>query len=295
MEIPRLRSFIALAEELNFQRAAKKLHLTQSPLSAQIKKLENELGVRLFNRNTRKVELTHAGRAFLEEALQIQAKADSAAQRAKDVASGRGGALALGYLTSMTNDRFSAIMSAYREECPEVELALNDLVPDATLSALRHREIDVGFLRAAFRDQELAAREIWRDTLMVALPKKHWLAGRGLISARNLADETFIMVPDKGSMGLNETIRALCLRSGFAPKKRIQANQLQSAVWLVHLGFGVSLVPASLQGLHRDNVVYQPLKGSPVLPAYMVWRKDNASPALGRFREIVQRTLRTER
>lgn len=289
MELRRLRYFIAVAEELNFHRAAEKLHLGQSPLSKQIRKLEEEVGTPLLTRNTRRVELTHAGREFLEAARAIVAKSLDAAQRAQSVAAGRAGKLRVGYLTSLTNERFSAIMTAFIGEYPDVELVLYDLVPEAILAALRERQIDVGFFRAAFRDEELAAREIWRDRFMVALPRTHWLAGRGPVAIRSLVDETFIMVPDQGSMGLNESIRAMSLKAGFTPKRRIEVNQLQAAIWLVHLGLGIAVVPESLQGLHRDNVVYQPVNRGPTLGAFMVWRKEATSPVLDRFRAIVQR------
>jgi len=269
--------------------------MAQSPLSQQIRKLEEELGLQLFNRNSRRVELTHAGRVYLDEARKILAQGRRAAQRAKDADIGRVGSLTVGYLTSMTNERFSGIMTAFREDCPEVDLKLNDLIPDAIYEALRERRIDVGFLRAAFKDEELDARKVWQDTLMVALPRNHWLAGKGLVAARSLKEETFVMVPDRGSMGLNETTRTLCLRAGFAPKRKVEANQLQAAIWLVHLGFGISIVPASLQGLHRDNVVYQPILRTPILPAFMVWRRDNDSPALARFRDLVSKLLKKAR
>jgi DNA-binding transcriptional LysR family regulator len=227
----------------------------------------------------------------LGEAHILLSKAEQATQRVLSAADGRTGELRVGYLTSMTNEQFSGIMTAFRTACPDVELTLNDLVPVAILAALRLREIDVGFFRGAFRDEELASREIWRDPLVAALPRKHWLGGRGPIAPRSLREETFIMVPDSGSMGLNEAIRTMCLKAGFAPRRRIEANQLQAAIWLVHLGFGVSIVPVSLRGLLRENVVYQPIRRAPVLPAYMVWRKDNESPVLKRFLDVVRETI----
>ena len=289
MELRRVRYFVILAEELNFRRAAEKLNIAQSPLSQQIRKLEDEVGARLFDRSNRHVSLTHAGRVFLSDAQALLAQSREAVDRAKSAAEGKVGTLKVGYLTSMTNERFSAALMKFRAECADVDLALYDLVPDAILEGLRNRMIDVGFIRAPFQNEELQATRIWQENLMVALPKKHWLAGRGAIAPKSLADETFIMVPDHGSMGLNEVIRVMCLRAGFSPQKRIVANQMQAAIWLVDLGFGVSVVPASLHGIHRDNVIYQPIKNSPSISAYMVWRKDNRSPVVTRFHELVKR------
>ncbi|MDB6167443.1 MAG: LysR family transcriptional regulator [Verrucomicrobia bacterium] len=295
MELRRLRYFLTLADELNFRRAAEKLNIAQSPLSQQIRKLEEEVGVRLFDRSNRHVALTHAGQIFLVEARAVLARSREAVERARSAAEGHAGMLKVGYLTSMTDERFSRAMTAFREECPEVDLALFDLVPEAILAALRDRVIDVGFIRAPFRDEQLLSQRIWQEKLMVALPKNHWLAGRPGLAPKYLADETFIMVPDHGSMGLNEVIRTMCLNAGFTPRRRIEANQMQAAIWLVHIGFGISVVPSSLQGLHRDNVVYQPIEGSPSVSAYMVWRKDNHSTVVARFREIVNQQVKRKR
>jgi DNA-binding transcriptional LysR family regulator len=291
MELRRLRYFVMLAEELNFRRAAEKLNMAQSPLSQQIRKLEEEVGVKLFDRTNRRVELTHAGTIFQWEARSILTRAREAVERTQSAAEGREGTLNVGYLTSMTNERFSNAMIQFHSQCPNVDLELNDLVPEAILQGLREKVIDVGFIRAPFRNEELNAKRIWQERMVVALPKRHWLAGRGPIAPRSLADELFIMVPDHGSMGLNEVIRTMCLRAGFAPKKRIVANQMQAAIWLVHLGFGIAVVPTSLQGLHRENVVYQPIEGSPAITAHMLWRKDNRSTVVAKFCEIVQPIL----
>jgi len=292
MELRRLRYFVVLADELNFRRAAERLNIAQSPLSQQIRKLEDEVGARLFDRTNRHVNLTHAGSVFLQEAQALLARSREAVDRAQGAAEGRAGALRVGYLTSMTNERFSAAMTRFRKDCPDVDLALYDMVPDAILGGLKDRLIDVGFIRAPFRTDELEAKRIWREKLIVALPRNHWLAARGPIAARSLSEETFVMVPDHGSMGLNEVIRMMCLRAGFTPQRRIVANQMQAAIWLVHLGFGIAVVPSSLQGLHRDNVLYQPFENSPAISAYMLWRKDNRSPVVARFRYIVRSSVR---
>jgi DNA-binding transcriptional LysR family regulator len=289
MELRRLRYFVVLAEELNFRRAAERLHMAQSPLSQQIRKLEEDVSARLFDRSNRHVELTHAGRIFLAEAQAILARAREAVERAQKAAEGKAGTLTVGYLTSMTNDAFSRALIEFRERHQDVDLALHDMVPEAILAGLRDRTIDVGFIRAPLRDDELQSKRIWQEKLVVALHRKHWLAGRGAVTPKSLADEAFIMVPDHGSMGLNDTIRAMCLRAGFSPQRRVVVNQMQAAIWLVHLGFGVAVVPSSLQGMHRDNALYQPIEGSPSISAYVVWRKDNRSPVVSSFCALMAR------
>ena len=295
MELRRVVSFIAVAEELNFRRAAAKLNLSQSPLSQQIRKLEEEMGAVLFTRSKQGVALTHAGELFLPEARRLLAEAEAVRARVRKAGEGRAGTLRIGYLTSLTNDFLAAVVRDFRAECPDVELELNDLVPEAILDGVRHRRLDVGFLRAPLRDATVRSTEVWRDPLVVALPGDHWLKGRGVVDARLLADETFLMVPDAGSMGLNESIRALCLRAGFAIRRRIEVNQLQAAIWLVQLGLGVAVVPASLQGVRRDDVSYQPLRRSPVLPAYLLWEVGNRNPAAAAFRDVVRRHVRARK
>lgn len=292
MELRRVSYFVAVAEELNFRRAAAKLNITQSPLSQQIGKLEEEMGVQLLERSKQGVALTHAGAMFLGEARRILADAEAVRARVQKAGAGKAGSLRIGYLTSLTNDFLAAVVRDFRATSPEVALELNDMVPEAILDGVRHRQLDVGFLRAPLQDAAIRSVEVWRDPLVVALPGGHWLQGKGVVDPRMLADETFVMVPDAGSMGLNEAIRSLCLKSGFAIRRRIEVNQLQAAIWLVQMGLGVAIVPASLEGVKRDAVTYQPLRRSPVLPAYLLWERENRNPAATAFRELVQKHVR---
>jgi DNA-binding transcriptional LysR family regulator len=291
MELRRIRSFVAVAEELNFRRAAERLNVGQSPLSKQIRKLEEEVGTVLLERDRHHVALTPAGAEFLDAVRGLLVQAEESRARAREVAQGRGGRLRLGYLTSLIDTRLSTIISSFRQALPGAGLALSDLVPNEILAGLREGRLEVGFFRGKFRDAQLASRELWRDRLVVALPRGHWLAGRGPVDMRALAEETFVMVPDLGSMGLNEQINMLALKAGFAPRQRIEVNQLQATLWLVDLGMGVAIVPEALGQLQRGKVVCQPLVGAPTLPATMVWRKDNPSQVLARFLTHVRSCL----
>jgi DNA-binding transcriptional LysR family regulator len=290
MELRHLRYFLAVAETLNFRRAAEKVHVAQSPLSQQIKKLEHELGFELFTRNRRRVQLTHAGKVFLEDARQLVGRANEAALRAKKAAEGGSGRLIIGYLTSMTNETFSRILFEFQKRWPEVELVMNDLIPLPIIDGVREKRLDIGFMRFPVPDQELAVEELWKEPLVVALPQGHWLEKQPIIHPRNLKDELFIMVPDYGSGGLNDAVRAVCLAGGFSPKVRAEANQLQAAIWSVQVGLGIAIVPETLTHLHRDNVNYRPLSKSPLLPASLVWHRENTSPVLERFLQIARGT-----
>ena len=287
MELRHLRYFVAVADTLNFRRAAERVHIEQSPLSQQIRNLEQELGVELLTRTHRRVALTHAGQVFLADAQAILARANAGVERARRAARGSIGALSIGYLTSMTNSFFTSVVRDFQRQFPSVALSFGDMVPSAILEAVANRTVDVGFLRGVFPTDGLAVEALSPEPLIVALPKNHRLTRKKKLTAEDLANESFVMVPDEGAMGYNDVVRAYCRESGFSPQLCAEGNQMQSVVWLVHLGLGLSLVPASLQGLHRDNVVYRELENPPSITAKLVYRRNDASPVLRNFVDLV--------
>ena len=287
MELRHLRYFVAVADTLNFRRAAERVHIEQSPLSQQIRNLEQELGVELLTRTHRRVALTHAGQVFLAEAQATLARANVGVERARRAARGSIGALTIGYLTSMTNSFFTSVVRDFQRQYAGVALSFADMVPSALLEAVASRTVDVGFLRGVFPRDGLAVEELIPEPLVVALPSNHRLVEHKNLTGEDLADEPFVMVPDEGAMGYNDVVRAYCRESGFSPKLRAEGNQMQSVVWLVNLGLGLSLVPASLQGLHRDNVVYKELRNPPSITAKLVYRRNDTSPVLRNFVDLV--------
>jgi DNA-binding transcriptional LysR family regulator len=287
MELRHLRYFVAVADTLNFRRAAERVHIEQSPLSQQIRNLEQELGVELLTRTHRRVALTHAGQVFLADAQAILARANAGVERARRASRGSIGALTIGYLTSLTNSFFTAVVRDFQREYSGVALSFADMVPSAILDAVANRTADVGFLRGVFPKDGLAVEDLNSEPLVVALPRDHRLTQKKKLTGDDLAEEAFVMVPDEGSMGYNDVVRAYCREHGFSPKLRAEGNQMQSLVWLVHLGLGLSLVPASLQGLHRDNVVYKELRDPPSITAKLVYRRNDTSPVLRNFVDLV--------
>jgi DNA-binding transcriptional LysR family regulator len=263
-------------------------------LSHQVRELEDHLGVQLFIRSKRRVHLTHSGRIFYEDAKAILERASAAEDRARRAAQGEEGSLAVGYLTSMASSHFSKVIKTFQLQFPRVGLLLNDLVPDAILRGLGDGTLDVGFMRGVFETEDLNVLHVWQEHLVVALPKSHRLARKNNLRIGDLRDERFIMVPDKGAMGWNDMLRALCRSAGFSPKLTIEANQMQAVNWLVHVGFGLAIVPASIQSMHRSKVTYRRLIGAPTVPGMMVWRKDNDSPVLKCFRDLVLGAIQTD-
>jgi DNA-binding transcriptional LysR family regulator len=290
VELRHLRYFVAVAEELHFRRAAERLRIAQSPLSQQIMALEHDLGVNLFLRDKHRVELTHAGEVFLPEARDLLERAKAAATIALRAQRGEHGRLRIGYLTSATSDLLSQVVRSFKLKHPKVDLVMHDMVPDAVVAGLEQGTLDAGVLRSdrVLGHAALGWQELWRDPLMVALPRDHWLAKKSRISIRWLKDETFIMISEGSSMGYNEMVRAACAKGRFVPSVQAEANQMQAIIWLVHLGLGVALVPAALQALQRSNVVYVPVDPPQEAVICLAWSKRATSPVLDSFREVAR-------
>jgi DNA-binding transcriptional LysR family regulator len=187
----------------------------------------------------------------------------------------------------MTNSFFTSVVRDFQRQYAGVALSFADMVPSAILDSVANRTADVGFLRGVFPKDGLAVEDLDSEPLIVALPNSHPLVQKKMLTGADLADEPFVMVPDEGSMGYNDVVRAYCRDNGFSPKLRAEGNQMQSVVWLVNLGLGLSLVPASLQGLHRDNVAYRELREAPSITAKLVYRRNDPSPVLRNFVDLV--------
>lgn len=295
MELRHLRYFVAVAEALNFRKAAEHVHIEQSPLSQQIRNLERELGVDLFTRTKRRVALTHAGKIFLADAKAILSRSNDSVERVRRASRGAIGALSITYLTSMTNELVDQVIQAFRARHPDVALGFSDLVPAAILEAVDQRTADVGFLRGIFPHEELVVEDLGAEPLIVIMPKGHRLANKATLVGEDLAEESFVMVPDEGAMGYNDVIRSYCLEHGFMPRLCAEGNQMQSVIWLVHVGLGLSLIPESLKCLHRENIVYRELRDPPHVTAKMVYRRDNASPVLENFIAVVRECVAASR
>jgi DNA-binding transcriptional LysR family regulator len=295
MELRHLRYFVAVAEALNFRKAAEHVHIEQSPLSQQIRNLERELGVDLFTRTKRRVALTHAGLIFLADARAILSRSNDSVERVRRASRGALGALSITYLTSMTNDLVDRVIQIFRVRHPDVALGFSDLIPAAILEAVEQRTADVGFLRGIFQHEDLVVEDLGAEPMIVIMPKGHRLARKSALVGEDLAEESFVMVPDEGAMGQNDIIRAYCREHGFMPRVCAEGNQMQSVIWLVHVGLGLSLIPESLKCLHRENIVYRELPDAPHITGKMVYRRDNASPVLSNFIAVVRECVATSR
>ncbi len=293
MELRHLRYFVAVAEELHFGRAAARLFIAQPPLSQQIQQLERELGVTLFGRTSRRVQLTPAGEVFLVGARQTLAALDAAVQSAQRAARGETGWLGIGFAASATYDLLPATLHDFRARFPDVHLSLVELNAAEQSVALRDRSIHVGFARPHAEEADVSVEAVLREPFLVALPAAHPLASQPSLSLPMLAEEPFVSFPERPLPSYAQAVRAVCEGAGFAPRVVQEVREMQTAISLVAAGLGIALLPASVQHLHRDGVVYRPLPDSaPRTELAVVSRKEDASPILQNFLAIVREQVR---
>jgi DNA-binding transcriptional LysR family regulator len=288
-----LRYFIAVAEELSFTRAAQRLHLSQPPLSQQIQALEQDLGVRLLERDKRNVTLTAPGRLFLDQARQILAMADEARTQVAEAAAGFSGHLKLAYTVSVSfHPALPQTLLRLGQNAPNVRVWLSEMYSEPQFSAIRNGQIDVGFVRdvPTHEDDARALRidVIDREPLVLALPSGHRLAGRQRVELSEVAGDPFVVQPRELAATLYDRVVRLAAKAGFHPVIRQHAQQINGLLALVAAGIGMALVPASMQVVKLAGVSYVPL-GDP--DAYLLLavasQVDSASPVVQQFLETV--------
>jgi DNA-binding transcriptional LysR family regulator len=268
-----LRYFCAVAEWNGFNRAARALHTSQSSISAQIRDLEQEIGVTLFNRAQSRVSLTPAGEKFLEEARQLVAGADRAVDVAQRTARGEIGSLSIGFLIWGTGAFFPGVIRAFRELYPGVQLSLMEAMTVAQSEGLLKGTIDVAFTRPLEPpyNRQLRSEMLYMDPLIAVLPSGHRLAGRPLQLA-TLADERFVVCDRSVAPALFDRIVALCAQAGFVPKIAQTSNSLSSVLTLIQAGEGVTLIPGSLQRVHFSDLAFCPLtRPTGTIELVMAW------------------------
>lgn len=287
MELRHLGYFMAIAEERHFGRAARRLHMTQPPLSRQIQDLEAELGFALLDRSRRRVELTPAGAVFLEHVRRVFEALDLAVHEARRASVGETGRVVLGYLGSLAYSGITDLVRAFHERFPKVELVLREMYPQAQIDALKDGRIDVGLVRGGVNDPSLSTECVRCEPLIVALPAGHPLAARKRISLELLAREPFVFIPRQRSPAFFDQIMGLCRAAGFSPRVVQEAPQAD-VLSLVAADFGVTIMPESIRVLRRLGLAFRPIKGSPTSELLLTWRTNDTSPALREFLAFVR-------
>jgi len=293
MELRHLRYFIAVAEELHFGRAAEVLGISQPPLSQQIQALEQELGARLFDRTNRRVELSEAGRLFLQEARLVLAQVDKAADVARRAQLGELGELKIGFTSSAPfNSTIPQAIFAFRQAFPAVHLNLREMSSKTVADGLMDESIEVGLMRPLALPEALSVVELMHEPLVAVLSAKHPLAGgseEGMYLSE-LALEPFVFFPRSYGSGLYAQLLTLARQAGFSPHFAQEAGEAMTIIGLVAAGLGVSVLPASYQRIRIDGVVYRPLLDPDAVSAvWLVQRKDQKSPMAKAFIELLTR------
>jgi DNA-binding transcriptional LysR family regulator len=301
MELRQLRYFVAVAEEGHISRAAERLDTQQPPLSRLIKRMEDELDVQLFRRRPRGVELTEAGRAFLEKARAALANIDEAVVVARRTARGEQGRLSIGVVPSAHFHPFvPSVFRAFRDAFPLISVTLEEAQSDALIQLIKGQQTDAAFIRSPPSDMTgLLLDRLMDEELVAAMPSGHRLArGKGdrdrALPLKALADEPFIILGPRARLALYATTIAACHAAGFAPKVAQEVPHLASALGYVAAGFGISFVPASMQRVQMHGVSYRRVTGplQPRLPLIFASRRGDASPALRQCLMLVRRAAK---
>lgn len=284
MDLRRLVYFVAVAEELHFGRAASRLGIAQPPLSRQIAQLEIDLGVMLFDRSRSQIRLTQAGTALLEHAREILDHLDRAQREVKRIGEGISGRLRIAFVGSATFGILPNVIKAYRSAYPEVELALSAMNNAALKRAVIQREIDIAIARPSLDDEELKSEPLHHEPLILALSDTSPLLQNQPIRLAALKGETFVLYPRKPRPSFADHILNICRDEGFIPKSLVMAQDYQTAISLVSVGVGISVVPKSVSQSERPGVTYRTYEGhNPGTSLSLNYRRDNRMPHVLNF------------
>ena len=296
MDFRQLRYFVAVAQELSFSRAAELLHMSQPPLSQQIKLLEEDLGVLLFERTRRVVKLTHAGTLFYECAREILDQYAAVRELCALTKDGQAGKLRVAFTASVPMfEAFPRLLQDFRRLYPRIEMDLRHMSTGEQLQALNANELDLGFLRPSSRFETppaLIAQDLWHDELMLAVGQDHPQAHPDVAtSLYDLADEDFILFPQALGCGLFEHISTLTAQAGFAPNIVQEVRENSTTLALVAAGLGVSIVPSIYTHTKPPGVVFKPLHGAPTQSRIvMACSRENPNASLALFLAHVRAT-----
>ncbi len=289
-----LRYFSVLAEELHFGRAAARLHISQPPLSQQIKVLERDLQTQLFVRTHHHVELTSAGRMLKEQVQHVFEQFERAVTLTRQAGRGEIGRLEVGMISSVMIGLITRSLQLFQQRYPTVDWRLHELTPMAQIEALEAMRIDVCFFRLGHQGTGLRNELLISEPVMVALPAHHRLVRYDCVELAELASEPFLSFELREST-LAKVLHQVCMEAGFVPRIVQQVTQVQTLLCLVRGGFGVALLPASAEYTKPPGVVFRPLKNQvPAVPLYAIYRDADASPTLQLFLQTVRELARRQ-
>jgi DNA-binding transcriptional LysR family regulator len=290
MELRHLRYFVAVAEALSFTKAAERLHLAQPSLTRQIKDLEVEIGVRLFDRAGKRISLTQEGESFLLDARRLLTECAQSVQAVQRLSRGEAGQLNIGYVANIYHDLLPTTLGAFRKACPRTALNLFDMTPAEQYQALEEREIDLGFVpfRSNSSSSDLQSASVGQDIMMATLAEVNPLAKKAKIDLKDLEPLFFVGMSQKTYPGSNEWLIHVCREAGFTPRILQDADRETAVINFVAAGLGVALLPEQMKKLPHEGVIFRPLRRHLSAKSWAVWKGNNVSACLKQYLQIVK-------
>ncbi|HWL53444.1 MAG TPA: LysR substrate-binding domain-containing protein [Chthoniobacteraceae bacterium] len=284
-----LECFLAVAKELSFTRAARRLHLAQPPLSRHIRTLEEKIGTLLFLREPRRISLTAAGALFYDEVHAIPKQLIRAGEAARRCGLGETARLRLGFVSAVMNDELADVFRSFRENHPQVQIMLHDLSPHEQIRAILEGNLDGGFIGLAplERAEGLELLAWRREPLLCFVPRGHPLADRKRVALRDLAGESFIAVSGESAPAFAVHVRELCREAGFRPRIILESPRAQAVALMVAAGSGIAILPAALTGSIGASAVALALEGAPEITHVFAVRQGKRPAPLEALGEIL--------
>lgn len=295
-DLKHLAYFVAVAEELHFGRAARRVGIAQPPLSQQIQRLEQRLGVSLLHRSRRHVALTEAGVTFLAGARELLAQAVRLQEAVQEGEPGTVGTIRMGFVGSAAHEVLPLLVRRFREHYPDVAVIPAEASTTEQVEAIRSGALDAGLVRLPVEDAGIATLRLLEEPLVVAVPDFHPLTRRKRIPLAALAGESFVLWGRRVNPLFHDEVVNACHDAGFSPNVVQEAGEMPTIVSMVAAGIGVSLVPASMERVRSDGVAYRPVQGRSVRIALaLVWRAEHPSALVQNFVAVARTTLPSRR
>jgi DNA-binding transcriptional LysR family regulator len=292
MELRHLRYFVAVAEEEHMTRASERLGIQQPPLSHQIQMLEKELGVQLFIRESRRIQLSPAGKLFLSDARSILANVDQAVQRIQRFDLGDEGSIRLGFTSSASMHQITPeLVRAFREEYPLISVEIEEGAAHDLIHTLEQEGIDIAFSRSSLKPYPgIASIELLKEDMVIAIPMNHHLSRvpNDVLRLIDLKDENFIFYQQVNGSGIKESLIEECAKVGFEPKSAQIVYRIIGAIHIVASGLGISIVPRSMQAIQPDSVIYKTFHPDSALtvPLSIAYRENSSKQTVKRFLKL---------
>lgn len=295
MDLRHLRYFQAVAEELSFSKAAQRLNIAQPALSRAVQELEEEMGVRLIDRNRRTIRLTPGGEVLLRETGLIFENLDDTLRKVRRTASGEDGELRLGYIGPPTRSFLGPLLKQYHQRYPRVTIVLEERTPERVWEMVSKGRLSVGLTRPVLAHEALGLQSLLlrEERLCAAVPVDHPFAKLPAIRWSSLTDEAVVILARREGAGSYDTILASCAKAGFAPRLAHTPSVIGTILRYVEAGSGIGIVPESVAPETAD-VKLVPLEPAETIPLVMVWSREGDDPAVSAFRDIVVEWLEKE-